>query len=102
MSNNKRFIFIGVLLSMFLAGGVSFYASSNPDGLEKVAGDIGFLESAKEHTNADGPLADYSVKGVENSRLAGGLAGLIGVGATALVGGLVFTLLSRKPDKSKK
>ncbi len=102
MSNSKKFIFVGVLISMFLAGGVSYYASSNPDGLEKVAGDIGFLESAKEHTNADGPLADYSVKGVENSRLAGGLAGLIGVGATALVGGLVFTLLARKPDKSKK
>lgn len=102
MSNNKKFIFAGILISIFLAGGISFYASSSPDGLEKVAGDIGFLDSAKAHSNADGPLAGYSVKGVENTRLAGGLAGLIGVGATALVGGLVFTLLARKPDKSKK
>jgi cobalt/nickel transport system permease protein len=31
---------VGLALSLLLAGGLSFYASSHPDGLEKVAGDV--------------------------------------------------------------
>ena len=62
MDKNKKFLISGFVISLFLAGVVSFYASSNPDGLEKVAQDIGFLDTAKEHTNADGVLADYGVK----------------------------------------
>jgi cobalt/nickel transport protein len=54
----------GLVVSLVLAGGVSFYASSQPDGLEKVAGDIGFLDSAKESAVEDGPLAGYGVAGV--------------------------------------
>ena len=49
----KTFLISGFIASLFLAGVVSFYASSSPDGLEKVAGDIGFIDSAKEHTNSD-------------------------------------------------
>jgi cobalt/nickel transport protein len=45
--SNRKFIIIGLLLSVLLAGGASFYASSSPDGLEKVAGDIGFIDTAK-------------------------------------------------------
>jgi cobalt/nickel transport protein len=66
MDKNKKFLAAGFLVSIFLAGVVSFYASSDPDGLEKVAGDIGFIETAKDHTYADGALADYGVKGIEN------------------------------------
>jgi hypothetical protein len=34
MISNRKFIVTGVLVSALLAGGASFYASSNPDGLE--------------------------------------------------------------------
>ena len=102
MDKNKKFLISGFVISLFLAGVVSFYASSNPDGLEKVAQDIGFLDTAKEHTNADGVLADYGVKGIDNERASVGIAGVIGVIGTAVVGGLLFKFLVRKPKKTLK
>ncbi|CAN2220169.1 cobalt transport protein CbiN [Candidatus Nanopelagicaceae bacterium] len=98
---NKTLIAAGFALSLILAGGVSFYASSNPDGLEKVAGDIGFIDTAKEHKNADGLLADYGVKGVDNARLSTGAAGIIGVLATAGISTGLFYLVRRKPEATK-
>jgi cobalt/nickel transport protein len=94
---NKTFLISGFLISLFLAGVISFYASSSPDGLEKVAEDIGFIESAQEHSNADGVLADYGVKGVDNDRASVGLAGVIGVIGTALIAGVLFRFISRRP-----
>ena len=82
-----------------MTGVVSFYASSSPDGLEKVAEDIGFIETAKDHSNADGALADYGVKGIENERTSVGVAGIIGVIGTAVVAGVGFKLIARKPKK---
>jgi cobalt/nickel transport protein len=99
MLNNKKFYVAGFVISLFLAGVVSFYASSSPDGLEKVAGDIGFIETAKNHSNADGTLADYGVKGVDNERASVGIAGVIGVIGTAVVAGVGFKLIARKPKK---
>lgn len=102
MDKNKKFLISGFAVSLFLAGVVSFYASSHPDGLEKVAEDIGFIETAEEHTYADGALADYGVKGIENERASVGIAGVIGVIGTAIVGGALFTFIARKPKKSLK
>ena len=102
MDKNKKFLVSGFVVSLFLAGVVSFYASSDPDGLEKVAEDIGFLESAEDHTYADGALADYGVKGIENERASVGVAGVIGVIGTAIVGGALFTFIARKPKKTLK
>ena len=96
----KTFLISGFVASLFLAGIVSFYASSHPDGLEKVAGDIGFLETAKDHANSGSALADYGVKGIENERLSVGAAGVIGVIATGAVSGGLFLLLSRKNLKN--
>ncbi|MFD5567010.1 energy-coupling factor ABC transporter permease [Streptomyces cadmiisoli] len=86
----------GLVTSLVLAGFVSFYASASPDGLEKVAEDKGFAESAEEHANADSPLADYGVSSVDNARLSGGLAGVIGVGATVAAGTGVFWAVRRR------
>jgi cobalt/nickel transport protein len=88
-------IVIGFAASLILAGGVSYYASSHPDGFEKSAGEIGFLDTAKESPLKDSPLAEYGVAGVENERLSGGLAGVIGVGVTAGVSFLIFYGLRR-------
>jgi hypothetical protein len=91
----------GLVVSLVLAGGVSYYASSHPDGLEKVAGDIGFLDSAKESAVEEGPLAGYGVAGVENERISGGLAGVIGVASTAAVSfGLFYGLRRFKKDEA--
>jgi len=101
MNKQSKFLIAGFVVSLFLAGVVSNYASSHPDGLEKVAEDIGFLDSAKDHTYADGPLADYGVKGIENERLSTGTAGVIGVIATAGVSTGLFFVLRRKSGASK-
>jgi cobalt/nickel transport system permease protein len=86
----------GLVTSLVLAGFVSFYASANPDGLEKVATDHGIDKQAEEHTAADSPLADYGVKDVEDARLSGGLAGVIGVGVTVVAGSAVFWAVRRR------
>lgn len=94
-------VVIGLVVSLALAGGVSFYASSHPDGLEKVAGDVGFLDSAKESAVEESPLAGYGVAGVKNERISGGLAGVIGVASTAAISfGLFYALRRFKKDKS--
>jgi hypothetical protein len=92
-SNLRMFLLGGLLVAVGLALVVSGLASSSPDGLEKVAGDKGFLVTAKDHLLADGPLADYAVKGVDNQRLSTGLSGLIGVLVTFGVGLALFALV---------
>jgi cobalt/nickel transport protein len=94
-----KFYLIFFAAALVLAAVVSFYASSSPDGLEKVAGDIGFLDTAKDHANSDFALADYGVAGVENERFSVGLAGTIGVVTTGLVAVVLFMALGRKKQK---
>jgi len=101
MKNDKKLLIVGFAVSLFIAGFASYYASSSPDGLEKVAEDIGFIETAKENTNADTTLADYGVKGVENERLSTGTAGVIGVLATAGVSTGLFLVLRRRSGAEK-
>ncbi|MEU8620133.1 energy-coupling factor ABC transporter permease [Streptomyces sp. NPDC048623] len=86
----------GVVTALVLAGFVSFYASASPDGLEKVAADQGIDSEVRPHAAADSPLADYGVKDVSNARLSGGLAGVIGVGATLAVGTGAFWVVRRR------
>ncbi|MFJ9819891.1 energy-coupling factor ABC transporter permease [Streptomyces sp. NPDC101151] len=94
---SRRTVWItGLVTSLVLAGFVSFYASANPDGLEKVAHDKGIDKKAEEHAAADSPLADYGVKDVSDARLSGGLAGVIGVGATVVAGSAVFWAVRRR------
>ncbi|GII58126.1 hypothetical protein Pth03_65150 [Planotetraspora thailandica] len=90
----------GGLVALVLAGFVSFYASSAPDGLNKVAADKGFNANERPHDLETGPLAGYGVSGVEDERLSGGLAGIAGVGITVLAGGAIFfTVRRRRQDK---
>ena len=100
--SNKKFYTFALIVCLGLAGGVSFYASSHPDGLEKVAEDVGFIETAKDNANADTPLLDYEVSGVENDRISKGLAGVIGVLGTAAVSGGLFLLIRRKSSAPSK
>jgi cobalt/nickel transport protein len=88
-------IVVGFALSLALAGGLSYYASSSPDGFEKSAGEIGFLDTAKESPLKDSPLAEYGVAGVDNERISGGLAGVIGVTSTAAISFGIFYGLRR-------
>ena len=93
----------GLLVALLLAGVISFYASGSPDGLERVAEDKGFIDRADEHAAADGPLADYQAKGVENDRIAGGVAGITGAVVVLLVmGGLTYVVRRRETTPANR
>lgn len=95
--STRRLVTVGLALAFVIAGVMSFYASGHPDGLEYVAGQLGFLDSARP--GLDAPLPDYQVPGLSNSRLSGGLAGVIGALIVFIVMMLVVKLISRKPSR---
>ncbi|MEU9283753.1 energy-coupling factor ABC transporter permease [Streptomyces sp. NPDC048275] len=95
-TSHRKVWITGLVTSLVLAGFVSFYASANPDGLEKVAADHGIDKKTEEHASADSPLADYGVKDVSDARISGGLAGVIGVGVTVVAGSGVFWAIRRR------
>ena len=71
-----RDIFIGLLVAVILAI-FSFLASSSPDGLERVAEDKNFIESASVVLKS--PIPDYVFPGIHNEKIAGSIAGIAGV-----------------------
>jgi cobalt/nickel transport system permease protein/cobalt/nickel transport protein len=98
----RALLWIGLGLCLVLAGLVSFYASSDPDGLERVGEDIGFIDAARDSAVADSPLSDYAVAGVGDERLSVGLAGAIGVLVTAVAAFGLFLGLARRARRSRQ
>ncbi len=93
----------GLLMVLLIAGVGSYYASKQPDGLQAVAERAGFAGQARPSPAESGPLAGYETAGVDNLRLSGGLAGLIGTLAVLGVAGAGFWVLRRRdngPDEA--
>ena len=97
-----------LLVALVVAGGLSYLASSAPDGLDSVTlhgcevtevdgherlDGTCIAQNATDSATAGSPLADYAVGGTEGSN---GLAGVIGVLVCAVVGGGLFRLLRRR------
>jgi len=113
MSRNRIFLLTGLLVALLLAGVVSGFASSAPDGLDAAArkgctfdaqgritgGDCLAKREAENQTD-DSPLAGYGIKGIEIKPLSTGLAGAVGVLLTFGVGYGVFRLV-RRPTRSE-
>jgi len=88
----------GLIVALGLAFLVSPLASSSPDGLERVATDEGFIDTAEDHDLADSPLADYGIDGMEDESLSTGLAGIVGVAITFGLALLLFGIFhARRP-----
>jgi peptidoglycan/LPS O-acetylase OafA/YrhL len=98
----RRWWLVAAAVALVLAAVVSFYASGDPDGLERVAEDEGFLDTATDHELADTPLAHYGVEGVDDDRLSVGLAGVAGVVVTLAVGAVLFRLVRRPDDAASR
>lgn len=93
--------------TLLIAGVVSYFASSSPDGLdsatlqgcqvvetadgEQLTGDC-IARHAAEHPLATSPLADYAIGGQDGT---GGIAGVIGVVVTVVIAGGAFWLIAR-------
>ncbi len=96
--STRRLVVIGLVVSALIAGVLSFYASGHPDGLSSVAQSLGFADTARDSATSGSPLAGYSVTGVGDARLSGGLAGLVGLAVVGLLmTGLVLLLRRRAP-----
>ena len=95
----RSFFLAALVVALLVAGVASHYASSHPDGLEHVAGETGFLDTAEDSPAARSPMADYQTAGVEDDRLSGGLAGVTGaLVVLGLAGGLAWALRRRGTD----
>jgi cobalt/nickel transport protein len=94
----KAFAIVAILVCLVLAGVVSFYASSQPDGLNKVAADKGLTGNEQQSAASGSPLAGYATEDVDDERLGGGLAGVVGVASVLLIaGGVAFAVRRRTP-----
>jgi len=95
-----RRIPLGVVVAVALALAVGLglaaspYASSSPDGLERVAETHGFIDQGQVHRVQEGsPIPDYAFPGIDDPRLATGLAGFVGTLGVFLVAfGVAYTL----------
>jgi len=64
------------IISILVVLSASILASVNPDGMEKVAGNLGFINKAEEHA---APMPGYSFPLIPRGALSTALAGGMGV-----------------------
>ena len=84
-----------LILALFLAL-LSPLASSSPDGLEKVAEDKGFIDTALEASY--NIIPDYAIPGIANDAVATILAGIIGTLVLFGIGYGLAKLLKAKDE----
>ncbi|MFY1598473.1 PDGLE domain-containing protein [Micromonospora sp. WMMD737] len=107
------FVVGGLLVALLLAGVVSNFASSHPDGLDSslregctfdaddnITGGSCPAQREREH-EVGGPLADYGVAGIDNEFLSTGLSGVLGVLLTFAVAGGAFWLVRRRDPRDE-
>lgn len=100
--SRRTFFVVGLAVCLLLAGVASYYASASPDGLEFVAEQAGFADTARDSAAADGPLADYRTKGVGDGRLSGGVAGVVGSLVVLVLAGGLALLLRRRGSSDQR
>ena len=91
----RAFALFALAVAVGLATAAAPFASSQPDGLERVAIEQGFDGAGRSQQHA--PVPDYAFPAIDDERLATGLAGFIG---TLFVFGLAYgvvTLARRRP-----
>ncbi|ADG82090.1 PDGLE domain-containing protein [Thermincola potens] len=95
-------IIIALLFALAVAAFLSPFASSHPDGLERVAEDKGFLHKAEGKEVIQSPMPDYTVPWIRNEKISGSAAGVIGTILTfGLMYGVAKLATTRKLKNSK-
>lgn len=93
MRVKAREILIGLSAALLLALVLSPFASSSPDGLEKVAERQGFLAKGEGEPALKTPVPDYAWPGVADegraTRIAGGVGTLVTFAAAWGVAALI-------------
>lgn len=97
----KKFIIIGLIISTALVFLIAPFASSWPDGLERVAINLGFIEKGVGSSTLRSPMPDYMLNFIKNERLSTVLAGLIGVMVMFSLVYVIGLLLKRRQNMEK-
>ncbi len=102
--NEKKtttFVIVGIIAALIIAVFISPFASSFPDGLEKVAEGFGFIEKAQNAVSDRVFLIPgYTFGAVDNPLWQGALAGLFGVLIVLAIFGIIF-LIYKAATKNK-
>jgi hypothetical protein len=90
-------VVLALAVAVGLAGAVSPFASTSPDGLTKVSEDKGFDDTGKLHSvQEDSPIPGYAFPGIDNDKVAKGVAGFVGtLGVFAIGFGVAYVLRRR-------
>ena len=101
MKTDKRtgWIIGGFALIVAVVVAASYLASGDPDGLERVAEDHGFIDAG-----TDSPfsiIADYVFPGLGDGPIATIVAGVIGVAVVFGVAWLIGRLLARRRSAAR-
>ncbi len=89
---------LGLVIALGLAMFIAPFASSWPDGLEKVAAQLGFEEHAKAMMKS--LIPDYQMPGISSEGLATAVAGLVGTVIMFAAAWIVGGLLVRRETKT--
>jgi len=98
---NRNTLLVGLAVALVIGAVVSYFASDQPDGLEKTQQDLGITEA--EHEGLDAPplvFNEYGLKWLGEGFWANAIAGVVG---SLLVLGLLVglgRLLRRRSPKS--
>ena len=95
--STRTLVLTGLVVALLVAGVASYYASGSPDGLNRVAGDLGFASAEQASGASNGPLAGYEVAGLDHARGSGGLAGVLGCLVVLACSSLFYLLHQRSP-----
>jgi len=91
---------VGLAIAALVVIVLAPLASRDPDGLEKVAEERGFIERAQDAVY--NVLPDYSIPGIDDPFLSTILAGLIGVSVIFLLTVGLGRLLARRRAPTEK
>jgi hypothetical protein len=91
----RVFTILALAVAIGLGTALSPFASSSPDGLQKVAERKAFLHQSR--TQDKSLLSHYAIPGVRDERLAKGLAGFAGTLGVFLVGYGIAAVVRRRP-----
>jgi cobalt/nickel transport protein len=99
--NNTWFYVVALLICLVVAFFLSPFASSSPDGLEKAAERLGFLDLGEASVWVHSIMPDYAVPFLGEGNLSGMAAGLVGTIILFFLGWGMGAVLKKKKGKGR-